>query len=96
MAIKKAQSPNPAAAKKTLMSNQDHLKGDKGDKGDTGEPGPQGPKGDPGDITSAIEAVFFQFYVDSAGDLTLNYTSLPDADFSINDNGELEIVYGDA
>jgi hypothetical protein len=40
--------------------------------------------------------VFFQFYVDSAGDLTLNYTSLPDADFSINDNGELEIVYGDA
>lgn len=32
MAIKKAQSPNPAAAKKTLMSNQDHLKGDKGDK----------------------------------------------------------------
>ena len=71
-------------------------KGEKGEKGDTGAPGPQGPKGDPGDITTALEAAFLQFYVDSAGDLALNYTALPGADFLINNDGELEITYGDA
>lgn len=66
--------------------------GPKGDTGDTGPAGPQGPKGDPGDITTALDAAFLQFAVVGT-DLLLNYTSLPDATFSINDNGEVEVNY---
>ena len=67
--------------------------GPKGDKGDPGEPGPQGPKGDPGDITTALNATYIQFQVDSAGDLVVNSTAATDADYSINSNGEVEISY---
>lgn len=71
--------------------------GEKGDKGDTGDPGPAGPKGEPGDITTALDATFIQFVVDGDGDLAMNYTGAqPDADFSINANGELEVKYADA
>ena len=69
--------------------------GEQGPQGDPGPAGPQGPKGDPGDITTALDACFLQFSIVGA-DLVLNYTSLPDADFSINANGELEVTYGDA
>lgn len=69
--------------------------GEQGPRGETGPAGPQGPKGDPGDITTALDACFLQFSVVGA-DLVLNYTSLPDADFSINENGELEITYGNS
>lgn len=74
------------------------LQGEKGEKGDPGEPGPAGPKGDPGDITTALDATFIQFAVDGDGDLALNYTGTaqPDADFSINADGELEVKYADA
>lgn len=74
------------------------LQGEKGEKGDPGEPGPAGPKGDPGDITTALDATFIQFVVDGDGDLALNYTGTaqPDADFSINADGELEVKYADA
>lgn len=67
--------------------------GEKGEKGDPGEPGPQGPKGDPGDITTALNATYIQFQVDSAGDLVVNSTAATDADYSINSNGEVEISY---
>ena len=71
--------------------------GEKGDKGDTGDPGPAGPKGEPGDITTALDATFIQFVVNSDGDLAMNYTGTqPDADFSINADGELEVKYADA
>lgn len=71
------------------------LQGPKGDKGDPGEPGPQGPKGDTGDITTALDAQFIQFTVNSSGELILNYTGLsaPDATYKINDKGELEVTY---
>ena len=74
------------------------LQGEKGENGDPGEPGPAGPKGDPGDITTALDATFIQFVVDGDGDLALNYTGTaqPDADFSINADGELEVKYADA
>lgn len=74
------------------------LQGEKGEKGDPGEPGPAGPKGEPGDITTALDATFIQFVVDGDGDLALNYTGTaqPDADFSINADGELEVKYADA
>ena len=73
------------------------LQGEKGEKGDPGEPGPQGPKGETGDITTALDATFIQFVVDGDGDLALNYTGTqPDADFSINADGELEVKYADA
>ena len=74
------------------------LQGEKGEKGDSGEPGPQGPKGETGDITTALDATFIQFVVDGDGDLALNYTGTaqPDADFSINADGELEVKYADA
>ena len=74
------------------------LQGEKGEKGDPGEPGPAGPKGEPGDITTALDAIFIQFVVDGDGDLALNYTGTaqPDADFSINADGELEVKYADA
>ena len=73
------------------------LQGEKGEKGDTGEPGPAGPKGEPGDITTALDATFIQFVVDGDGDLAMNYTGTqPDADFSINADGELEVKYADA
>lgn len=68
------------------------IQGDPGPKGDTGPAGPQGPKGDPGDITTALDAAFLQFAI-VGPDLVLNYTSLPDATFAINDNGELEVSY---
>ena len=67
--------------------------GEKGEKGEPGEPGPQGPKGDPGDITTALNATYIQFQVDSAGDLVVNSTAATDADYSINSNGEVEISY---
>ena len=72
--------------------------GEKGEKGDPGEPGPAGPKGEPGDITTALDVTFIQFVVDGDGDLALNYTGTaqPDADFSINADGELEVTYADA
>ena len=57
--------------------------GEKGEKGEPGEPGPQGPKGDPGDITTALNATYIQFQVDSAGDLVVNSTAATDADYSI-------------
>lgn len=74
------------------------LQGEKGEKGDPGEPGPAGPKGEPGDITTALDATFIQFVVDGDGNLALNYTGTaqPDADFSINADGELEVKYADA
>ena len=74
------------------------MQGEKGEKGDSGEPGPQGPKGETGDITTALDATFIQFVVDGDGDLALNYTGTaqPDADFSINADGELEVKYADA
>ena len=74
------------------------LQGEKGEKGDPGEPGPAGPKGEPGDISTALDATFIQFVVDGDGDLALNYTGTaqPDADFSINADGELEVKYADA
>lgn len=68
------------------------IQGDPGPKGDTGPAGPQGPKGDPGDITTALDAAFLQFAV-VGPDLVLNYTSMPDATFSINASGELEVNY---
>ena len=72
--------------------------GEKGDKGDTGDPGPAGPKGDPGDISTALDATFIQFVVAGDGDLSLNYTgsARPEAAFSINADGELEVKYADA
>ena len=72
--------------------------GEKEEKGDPGEPGPAGPKGEPGDITTALDVTFIQFVVDGDGDLALNYTGTaqPDADFSINADGELEVTYADA
>lgn len=74
------------------------LQGEKGEKGDPGEPGPAGPKGEPGDITTALDVTFIQLVVDGDGDLALNYTGTaqPDADFSINADGELEVKYADA
>ena len=68
------------------------IQGDPGPKGDTGPAGPQGPKGDPGDITTALDAAFLQFAI-VGPDLVLNYTSMPDATFSINASGELEVSY---
>ena len=74
------------------------LQGEKGEKGDPREPGPQGPKGETGDITTALDATFIQFVVDGDGDLAMNYTGAaqPEADFSINADGELEVKYADA
>ena len=72
--------------------------GARGDKGDPGEPGPQGPKGETGDITTALDATFIQFVVDGDGDLAMNYTGAaqPEAAFSIDADGELEVTYADA
>ncbi|MDY3880186.1 MAG: hypothetical protein SOZ39_03490, partial [Desulfovibrio piger] len=69
------------------------LQGEKGEKGDPGEPGPQGPKGETGDITTALDATFIQFVVDGDGDLAMNYTGAaqPEAAFSIDADGELEV-----
>ena len=74
------------------------LQGEKGEKGDPGEPGPQGPKGETGDITTALDATFIQFVVDGDGDLAMNYTGAaqPEAAFSIDTDGELEVTYADA
>ena len=74
------------------------LQGEKGEKGDPGEPGPAGPKGEPGDITTALDATFIQFVVDGDGDLAMNYTGAaqPEAAFSIDADGELEVTYADA
>lgn len=74
------------------------LQGEKGEKGDPGEPGPAGPKGEPGDITTALDATFIQFVVDGDGDLAMNYTGAaqPEAAFSIDADGELEVKYADA
>lgn len=74
------------------------LQGEKGEKGDPGEPGPQGPKGETGDITTALDATFIQFVVDGDGDLAMNYTGAaqPEAAFSIDADGELEVTYADA
>ena len=74
------------------------LQGEKGEKGDPGEPGPQGPKGEAGDITTALDATFIQFVVDGDGDLAMNYTGAaqPEAAFSIDADGELEVTYADA
>lgn len=71
------------------------IQGEQGPKGDPGPAGPQGPKGDPGDITTALDAAFLQFAI-VGPDLVLNYTSMPDATFTINGNGELEVSYADA
>lgn len=72
--------------------------GERGEKGDPGEPGPQGPKGETGDITTALDATFIQFVVDGDGDLAMNYTGAaqPEAAFSIDADGELEVTYADA
>ena len=69
-----------------------------GEKGDPGEPGPQGPKGETGDISTALDATFIQFVVDGDGDLAMNYTGAaqPEAAFSIDADGELEVTYADA
>ena len=74
------------------------LQGEKGEKGDPGKPGPQGPKGETGDITTALDATFIQFVVDGDGDLAMNYTGAaqPEAAFSIDADGELEVTYADA
>ena len=74
------------------------LQGEKGEKGDPGEPGPQGPKGETGDLTTALDATFIQFVVDGDGDLAMNYTGAaqPEAAFSIDADGELEVTYADA
>lgn len=74
------------------------LQGEKGEKGDPGEPGPQGPKEETGDITTALDATFIQFVVDGDGDLAMNYTGAaqPEAAFSIDADGELEVTYADA
>lgn len=74
------------------------LQGEKGEKGDPGEPGPQGPKGETGDISTALDATFIQFVVDGDGDLAMNYTGAaqPEAAFSIDADGELEVTYADA
>lgn len=72
--------------------------GERGEKGDPGEPGPQGPKGETGDISTALDATFIQFVVDGDGDLAMNYTGAaqPEAAFSIDADGELEVTYADA
>ena len=83
-------------------------KPEKGDKGDKGEPGQdgmngrngrdgrngeRGPQGPAGDITTALDAQFIQFVVDSEGNLCLNYTGADytGADFSISEDGYLEV-----
>lgn len=68
--------------------------GEPGQKGDPGEPGPAGPKGEPGDITSAMDVNLLQFTVVD-GILRLNHTKAtpPDASFSINDSGIMEVTY---
>lgn len=78
------------------------IQGEKGDKGEQGEQGiqgeqgavgpvgPQGPAGPAGDITTALDASLIQFAVVGSS-LVINYTNSPNMDFSINDNGELQV-----
>lgn len=70
--------------------------GPQGPQGPQGLPGPAGPRGEAGDITTALDATFLQFVINSSGELCLNYAGNkpPETVFSINPaDGTLEVSY---
>lgn len=78
----------------TVGSKVTSLKGPRGERGLQGEPGPQGSPGEQGPMgQSPFATCFGQFRVNASGVLQLEYIGLAPAQFSINDNGEVEATY---
>lgn len=69
-------------------------KGEKGDKGDQGTPAPAGERGEKGPMGDAPWATCFGNFRLSGADLLLDYTGATlDSAFSINANGQLEVIF---
>lgn len=74
----------------TNLRGPQGAKGEQGEPGPTGSPGPMGPMGQ-----SPFATCFGQFQVNEQGMLQLEYVGVAPADFSINDNGQIEVTYAD-
>lgn len=69
----------------------------RGPPGEQGVPGPAGEKGPRGEMgQSPFATSFGQFLINSAGELTMQYVGFEKpAAFAINEDGRLEVKYGD-
>lgn len=80
----------------TVGTRVTNLRGPRGEKGEQGEPGPTGSPGPMGPMgQSPFATCFGQFQVNEQGMLQLEYVGVAPADFSINDNGQIEVTYAD-
>lgn len=78
----------------TVGSIVANLRGPRGERGLQGSPGPAGSVGPQGPMGQSPYATCFgQFQVNESGMLQLEYVGLAPAEFSINDNGEVEANY---
>lgn len=84
---------------RTLSFDFSNLKGEKGadgKPGENGKDGQAGPRGEPGRDGKDGEAVFMQFSVDGDGDLVLSTIAEQQTkNYTINENGELEVSDGE-
>ena len=78
----------------TVGAKISNLRGPRGERGLQGSPGPAGGVGPQGPMgQSPFATCFGQFQVNGEGMLQLEYVGLAPAEFSINDNGEVEATY---
>lgn len=78
----------------TVGAKISNLRGPRGERGLQGSPGPAGERGEAGPMGQSPYATCFgQFQVNGEGMLQLEYVGLAPAEFSINDNGEVEATY---
>ena len=78
----------------TVGAKVSNLRGPRGERGLQGSPGPAGERGEAGPMGQSPYATCFgQFQVNGEGMLQLEYVGLAPAEFSINDNGEVEATY---
>lgn len=78
----------------TVGAKISNLRGPRGERGLQGSPGPAGERGEQGPMgQSPYASCFGQFEVNEEGVLQLEYVGLAPAEFSINDNGEVEANY---
>lgn len=78
----------------TVGTKVTNLRGPRGERGLQGSPGPAGERGEAGPMGQSPYATCFgQFQVNGEGMLQLEYVGLAPAEFSINDNGEVEATY---
>ncbi|WP_279175077.1 hypothetical protein [Parasutterella excrementihominis] len=78
----------------TVGAKISNLRGPRGERGLQGSPGPAGSPGEQGPMGQSPYATCFgQFQVNGEGMLQLEYVGLAPAEFSINDNGEVEATY---